>query len=693
MPTRLAFLIVPVLAAALLTAMPPPAANAAIPAAANGTALTGTGTVAASTLLAQLTVAPSAPAGYDRALFVHWIDSDGNGCDTRQEVLIAESLVPVVKGSGCTIVSGQWSSWYDGATWTNPSDVDIDHFVPLGEAWASGASHWTPQQRQDYANDLGNPASLVAVTDNVNSSKSDSDPTNWMPPLPGVACQYVVDWVAVKYRWNLSIDEAEQSVLGNQITGACGDPQLEVPAQMIAQSVAPTVERISGADRYDVAINLSLKNFVQGAPTIYIAKGTNYPDALSAAPAAAAAGGPLLLTLPTELPDKVRDEIERLNPSKIVVVGGVNSVSSSQFELLQTLAPDVLRIGGADRYEASRNLVDYAFGATGASRVYLATGQNFPDALAASSAAGARNGAVLLVPGYQTLLDAPTTALITRLNPTDAVIAGGTASVSTGIEAAVRSLGLPGGAMRLGGADRFVAALNINKEAFQIADTVYLATGFNYPDALAGGAIAGKAKAPLLLVPTSCVTQKIIDEIHALNPRRLVILGGTNSVTAAVASLTLCVTNPSIYVGYVCSPQPGFSMTATNPNDYAITVDFSVDSPASTVNGIAIPEGGTVVLGRSELGGIGEDTAARIHVKFQGVDVYAKTLSADCVAPPPPAPPAPPASPGDSKSCGDFATWSAAQAWFLTYLPYYGDIARLDGNNDGTACESLPGHP
>lgn len=677
----LAFLVVPMLAAGLLTATAPPPANAA----------ELTGSVPATELLAQLTVAPSDSAGYDRALFVHWSDSDKNGCDTRQEVLIAESLVPVVKGSGCTIVSGQWYSWYDGATWTNPADVDIDHFVPLGEAWASGASRWTAQQRQDFANDLGYPESLVAVTDNVNSSKSDSDPSSWMPPLAGVACQYSLDWVAVKYRWNLSIDAAEQSMLSNTFTADCGDPQIEVPARGIALSTTTTttVERIGGGDRYDVAINLSVKNFVQGAPTVYIAKGTDYPDALSAAPAAAAAGGPLLLTLPTSLPDKVRQEITRLNPAKIVVVGGVNSVSPSQFAVLQGLATEVVRIGGTDRYEASRNLVEYAFGTTGASRVYLATGQKFPDALAASSAAGARNGAVLLVPGFQSSLDAATSALITRLEPTDAVIAGGTASVSIGIEAALGGLGLPGGSIRLGGADRFVASLNINKEAFQTADTVYLATGYNYPDALAGGAVAGKDKAPLLLVPTSCVTQGILDEIHALNPSRLVILGGPNSVGAGVETLTLCVSNPAVYVGYVCSPQPGFSMTVSNPNDYAITVDFSVDASAINVSGIAIPASSTVVFGPAELGAIGEDTSARIHVYFLGSEIYAKTLSADCLAPPPPPPPAPPANPGDSKNCVDFATWQDAQNWYLTYFPYYGDIARLDGNNDGSACDSL----
>jgi hypothetical protein len=136
--------------------------------------LSGTSTTA--TVLAQLTVAPANPAGYDRSLFVHWIDADSNGCDTREEVLIRTSTVPVTKGSGCTITAGSWTSWYDGATWTAPSDVDIDHLVPLGEAWASGADAWTADQRRAYANDLTLPVALQAVTDNVNQSKGDRDP-------------------------------------------------------------------------------------------------------------------------------------------------------------------------------------------------------------------------------------------------------------------------------------------------------------------------------------------------------------------------------------------------------------------------------------------------------------------------------------------------------------------------------------
>jgi hypothetical protein len=114
-------------------------------------------------LLARLATAPEHPRGYSRSLFVHWIDADGDGCDTRGEVLIAESRTTARIGPGCSI-AGSWRSVYDGVTTTKASSFDIDHVVALKEAWDSGAWKWTPARRQGYANDLGNARSLRAVS-------------------------------------------------------------------------------------------------------------------------------------------------------------------------------------------------------------------------------------------------------------------------------------------------------------------------------------------------------------------------------------------------------------------------------------------------------------------------------------------------------------------------------------------------
>ena len=156
----------------------------------------------------NLPVATETRSGYERSKFRHWVDADGDCRDTRDEVLAAESLARV---SGCDIRRGKWRSYYDGVLTRRSTVFDIDHLVPLAEAWDSGARRWTAATRQRYANDLGDPRSLVAVTASSNRSKSDRDPAEWMPRL--AKCQYVRQWVAVKIRWSLKINAAEKRSL------------------------------------------------------------------------------------------------------------------------------------------------------------------------------------------------------------------------------------------------------------------------------------------------------------------------------------------------------------------------------------------------------------------------------------------------------------------------------------------------
>ncbi|MER8086109.1 HNH endonuclease family protein [Streptomyces sp. NPDC058316] len=184
----------------LLTA---PTAQAAMP--------TPVSASTARTYLSQLTVsAEGSSTGYSRDKFPHWITQSGT-CNTR-EVVLKRDGTNVTQDASCAAVSGSWYSEYDGATWTAASDLDIDHMVPLAEAWRSGASSWTTAQRQAYANDLTRPQ-LIAVTDNVNQSKGDKDPAKWLPPLTSYRCTYVRAWVHVKHYYNLSVDSAEKSAL------------------------------------------------------------------------------------------------------------------------------------------------------------------------------------------------------------------------------------------------------------------------------------------------------------------------------------------------------------------------------------------------------------------------------------------------------------------------------------------------
>jgi hypothetical protein len=189
------------------------------------------------TMVANLPVATEVRTGYSRDLFNLWIDADGDGCNTRYEVLIAEAVTAPTVGSGCSLTGGRWYSYYDGAYWTATSDLDIDHMVPLAEAWDSGARNWTAAQREAYANDLGDPRPLVAVTDNVNQSKSDQDPAEWMPSLTSAYCRYITDWVADKTRWGLTVDSAEKTSL-TSYAAACTNSTVTVDVVLGSGSTA-----------------------------------------------------------------------------------------------------------------------------------------------------------------------------------------------------------------------------------------------------------------------------------------------------------------------------------------------------------------------------------------------------------------------------------------------------------------------
>ncbi|MGW3191583.1 HNH endonuclease family protein [Streptomyces ardesiacus] len=177
--------------------------------------------------LAQLPIADEDRTGYDRSLFRHWIDEDKDGCNTRAEVLLEEAVVAPERSGRCTLTGGTWYSPYDNRTIEGPRGSDIDHLVPVAEVWDSGGNEWTPAERQAYANDLGDPRTLIAVSASSNRSKADQDPSTWMPPAKAYWCQYVTDWVAVKTRWRLAIDPTEAAGLSEDL-GRCPDEEITV---------------------------------------------------------------------------------------------------------------------------------------------------------------------------------------------------------------------------------------------------------------------------------------------------------------------------------------------------------------------------------------------------------------------------------------------------------------------------------
>jgi hypothetical protein len=147
---------------------------------------------------------------YDRRNFPHWEKSlKYPGCNIRYEVLIDEGK-GVSVSKGC-YVSGKWVSYYDRETFTDPRKLDIDHMVPLHEAWKSGAYAWSAEKRKKYANDTHYPYTLVAVSAGSNRSKGDKDPSSWMPTYN--KCRYIAEWVGVKLHWGLTVDPVEKKVL------------------------------------------------------------------------------------------------------------------------------------------------------------------------------------------------------------------------------------------------------------------------------------------------------------------------------------------------------------------------------------------------------------------------------------------------------------------------------------------------
>ena len=181
-----------------------------------------------SVLIFSLNLAPTSAAekitlvitedqigGYSRSSFKHWIDADKDGCNTRYEVLIAEAIVKPTIGARCYLSGGKWKSSYDGKVFTNPTGLDIDHMVPLAEAWRSGAWAWTSAQRMDFANDLEDSRSLLAVTASLNRSKGDRDVAGWLPAK--AQCAYISNWIAVKWRFDLTVDPIEGEFLKAKI--------------------------------------------------------------------------------------------------------------------------------------------------------------------------------------------------------------------------------------------------------------------------------------------------------------------------------------------------------------------------------------------------------------------------------------------------------------------------------------------
>ncbi len=159
---------------------------------------------------------PSPVGTYRRDDWPHWKDVDGNGCDARQDTLILWSTTPAIvdRSRGCKVLAGTWVSPYDGKVTASPADIQIDHMVPLAEAFRSGGWQWDAGRRRQFAND---PIELVAASGSSNNAKSDSPPNEWRPPRVESWCAYADRWVTVKATYGLTVTTEERDALGQML--------------------------------------------------------------------------------------------------------------------------------------------------------------------------------------------------------------------------------------------------------------------------------------------------------------------------------------------------------------------------------------------------------------------------------------------------------------------------------------------
>lgn len=313
-----------------------------------------------------------------------------------------------------------------------------------------------------------------------------------------------------------------------------------LPGAATAQD-GPEVVRRSGEDRFATAATISAETFAPGVTDVWIATGRDFPDALAVGPVAGTVRpGPVLLVTRTTVPDATATELRRLNPQTITVLGGPNAVGSAVVDELRQFTDGVVRqFNEADRFataaRVSRELSDRA---ADISTVIIATGRGFADALV-GGAAGAALAAPLLLVETDNVPDS-TAAALTDLAPDTVLVLGGTVAIKDSVVTSLRSL-TGADVIRVAGNDRYDTAAGLVARAFpQRVSTVFLATGQNFPDALAATPAAAFTDAPLLITRPDCLPTSIADEMDRLAPDRIVVLGGPGVVSEAAANGVRC---------------------------------------------------------------------------------------------------------------------------------------------------------
>ena len=331
-----------------------------------------------------------------------------------------------------------------------------------------------------------------------------------------------------------------------------GSPALAAGAAESAPAPAdqPTTYRIDGANRFEtnqILNSIFSSEDVPAPPVVYVANAYSYPDALSAVPAAGSVGGAIVITPGDSLIEQAADQLDELKPARIVVVGGVNSISEATYEQIAQYAPGATtRIAGVDRYETSRKIAEEAFcpdpeaTTCGVTTGLFASGANFADALSAGPAGVHIDAPVILVP--PTGLDGPTSQLISRFGFEEAAVIGGKSSISDDTLAAIHAL-VPGdkATFRLSGENRYATSVAVAYQFFGGTDSVFVASGETFPDALSAGPVTRTFNSPIYLSSKECLPNVVYGDIQDIGATDVYLVGGPASLaTPALDQLQTC---------------------------------------------------------------------------------------------------------------------------------------------------------
>lgn len=295
-----------------------------------------------------------------------------------------------------------------------------------------------------------------------------------------------------------------------------------------------SVVRLGGANRFATAKRVA-EHHTREPERVYLATGEDFPDALAVGAVAGAEDVPVLLVGSTVLPQETRTALQAASPNEVVVVGGERAVSESVArEAALSADASLRRIAGRDRYETAQLLTEEAMqdSSAGAAALYLAAGSGFADALAGGAAAGSAGDPLILTSGRDR---AAVLGTSDSIDPAEIKVLGGTSAVPDAIVEHLRTNG-DAPVQRLAGPDRFATAVAVSQDRFEDPDTVYLTSGMGFPDALAGGAAAGAANAPLLLTPSQTLPAAVAEELARLAPSTLIVLGGRDALSQQVVT-------------------------------------------------------------------------------------------------------------------------------------------------------------